>query len=105
MAETYDYHYREPAPPDPEDYPEYYDFGLWEECWSCGGTGYRELYDDDPLWYDPDDIEKCDVCDGEGGWKMNDGSRDSFGKLRTGSSATPRKERGSAQDDGPVEQG
>jgi len=37
-------------------------------CWSCGGEGYRELYEEDPLWYDIDDVEPCDICRGEGGW-------------------------------------
>lgn len=35
-------------------------------CWSCGGEGYHDLYEDDPLWYDEDDIEHCDVCNGKG---------------------------------------
>lgn len=37
-------------------------------CWSCGGEGYRELYEEDPLWYNIDDVEPCDICRGEGGW-------------------------------------
>lgn len=40
----------------------------WLRCWKCGGEGYHELYDEDPLWYDEDDIETCDVCMGHGGW-------------------------------------
>lgn len=39
-------------------------------CWSCGGEGYHELYEEDPLWYDEDDIESCDICDGEGGYSV-----------------------------------
>lgn len=42
---------------------------MWIECWSCGGDGEHELYDEDPLWYDEDDTEECDICDGAGGWK------------------------------------
>lgn len=41
---------------------------VWEECWDCGGEGYRDLYDEDPLWYDEDDVEACDVCHGNGGY-------------------------------------
>ena len=40
----------------------------WEDCWNCGGEGYIELYDEDPLWYDEDDTERCDECRGNGGW-------------------------------------
>jgi hypothetical protein len=40
---------------------------VWHDCWNCD-DGYIELYDEDPLWYDPDDIEACDVCRGRGGW-------------------------------------
>jgi hypothetical protein len=42
----------------------------WEYCDVCGGEGYFELYDEDPLYYDRDDIEKCGQCDGAGGWWM-----------------------------------
>lgn len=35
-------------------------------CWKCGGLGYRELYEKDPMWYDIDDIEDCDICYGAG---------------------------------------
>lgn len=41
----------------------------WVDCWSCGGEGWHELYDDDPLYYDEDDRERCDECRGKGGWK------------------------------------
>lgn len=40
----------------------------WEDCWSCGGDGEIDVYDEDSLWYDPGDTERCDVCSGEGGW-------------------------------------
>lgn len=35
-------------------------------CSSCGGDGYHELYDEDPLFYDPGDTSTCDQCYGEG---------------------------------------
>jgi hypothetical protein len=41
------------------------------DCWKCGGEGESapgELYEQDPLWYDEDDTETCDVCGGTGGW-------------------------------------
>lgn len=36
------------------------------ECWNCGGEGYRDLYEEDPLWFDQDDIEECEICQGKG---------------------------------------
>lgn len=41
---------------------------LWEDCWNCGGDGELDVYETDPLWYDPGDTEKCDVCSGKGGY-------------------------------------
>jgi hypothetical protein len=41
----------------------------WETCGACGGhgiTGPGELYEEDPLWYDEDDVEPCHQCGGEG---------------------------------------
>ena len=41
------------------------------ECELCGGdgeTGPGELYDMDPLWYDPEDAEPCHQCRGRGSW-------------------------------------
>lgn len=39
----------------------------WEPCDQCGGEGFREVYEDDPMWYDEDDTETCDWCLGHGG--------------------------------------
>jgi hypothetical protein len=39
-----------------------------ESCGSCGGDGYFECYEDDPLWYSPGDTKPCDACRGEGGF-------------------------------------
>lgn len=39
----------------------------WEDCGSCE-DGYVDLYEDDPLWYDPGDVELCNICGGNGGW-------------------------------------
>ena len=47
----------------------------WEDCWNCGGKGGRdgeELMEEDPLWYSPDDLEICDVCEGKGGFWICD---------------------------------
>jgi hypothetical protein len=43
----------------------------WIECDQCGGEGYFDwetLQDEDPLWYGPDDTERCEQCRGDGGW-------------------------------------
>jgi hypothetical protein len=36
-----------------------------EECGMCGGDGWRERYDEDPLWYGHD-LWPCDWCGGTG---------------------------------------
>ncbi len=38
-------------------------------CGRCGGEGCSEpgeLYEQDPLWYDQDDVETCPECSGHG---------------------------------------
>ena len=43
----------------------------WIDCDLCGGEGYFDgetLMEEDPLWYGPDDIERCEQCEGKGGW-------------------------------------
>ena len=43
------------------------------ECGQCGGDGFTspgELYEEDPLWYDPDDVKPCCQCGGDGGWTV-----------------------------------
>lgn len=40
----------------------------WEDCWNGCDDGYHNLYDEDPLWYDEDDIEVCTICEGRGGY-------------------------------------
>lgn len=40
----------------------------WEECWSGCDEGYHSRYDEDPLFYDEDDCEVCDICQGKGGY-------------------------------------
>lgn len=41
----------------------------WEPCeeWDCE-DGYRDVYEDDPFWYEPGETEPCQMCEGKGGW-------------------------------------
>lgn len=41
---------------------------LWEICDVCGGKGHLDVYELDPLWYDPGDVKQCNQCNGDGGW-------------------------------------
>jgi hypothetical protein len=55
----------------------------WVDCWQCGGEGYTlpgDLYDEDPLWYDPEDVEPCHICHGTGGHRVCFGRCDENGK-------------------------
>lgn len=38
---------------------------LWAPCTQCE-DGFIDVYDDDPLWYDEDDVEPCHECNGKG---------------------------------------
>jgi hypothetical protein len=40
----------------------------WSSCDQCGGEGYVDRYDEDPLWYGHE-LYECDFCCGKGGWK------------------------------------
>ena len=40
----------------------------WEECWNGCEDGFFNMYDDDPLFYDEDDTEVCEICQGMGGY-------------------------------------
>jgi hypothetical protein len=40
----------------------------WEDCWNGCDDGYFDMYEEDPLWYDEDDVEVCDICEGRGGY-------------------------------------
>ncbi len=42
----------------------------WIVCWSCGGSEFYDLYEEDPLMYDEGDIEACEVCKGKGGFAV-----------------------------------
>lgn len=38
----------------------------YSDCFDCGGEGGRDLYEEDPLAYGPDDWAECPTCDGTG---------------------------------------
>lgn len=43
----------------------------WDGCEVCDGYGFldwEDLQEDDPLWYQPGDTERCEACRGKGGW-------------------------------------
>lgn len=48
------------------DYEVLDEMALREDCWSCGGEGWVSRHDEDPLWYDEDDLYPCEVCGGVG---------------------------------------
>ena len=54
---------------DPGECPACNGMALWFDCDvpQCE-DGFVSLYDEDPLWYDEDEIERCDRCEGRGGW-------------------------------------
>ena len=52
----------------------------WVECHECGGEGWVSRYEEDPLWYDEDDLWPCHICEGEGGWWACLGRCDENGK-------------------------
>lgn len=41
------------------------DFVHCEDC----DDGFIDCYEEDPLWYDPDDFRTCETCHGLGGWQ------------------------------------
>lgn len=51
-----------------EDYYDDDDGSGWIDCWNGCEDGYFDGYEEDPLWFDPGDLEVCHVCKGQGGW-------------------------------------
>lgn len=49
-----------------DDEIDFDDGGTERECWHCGGEGYIDGYEDDPLWFSPGEIERCASCGGSG---------------------------------------
>lgn len=49
-------------------------------CGTCGGDGFIDLYEEDPIWYDDGDLGECEDCRGHGdhcwcqkcGWDVNE---------------------------------
>jgi hypothetical protein len=39
------------------------------ECFYCGGEGWIDGYEDDPLWYAPGEMDRCSSCGGSGAAK------------------------------------
>ncbi len=42
--------------------------GVPVDCYDCGGVGWVSRYEENPLWYDEDDLWLCRTCNGAGGW-------------------------------------
>lgn len=38
----------------------------WRRCDNCDDGWITDLYDEDPMWYDEDEIEICHECNGHG---------------------------------------
>jgi predicted RNA-binding Zn-ribbon protein involved in translation (DUF1610 family) len=38
----------------------------WRRCDSCDDGWITDLFEEDPMWYDEDDIEMCTECHGHG---------------------------------------
>ena len=36
------------------------------DCAFCGGDGWIDGYEDDPLWYEPGEMARCASCNGSG---------------------------------------
>lgn len=58
---------------DSDDWPNCKSCGaglVFEDCGICddGYTHPGELYEEDPLGYEEDDVQPCHQCGGDGGW-------------------------------------
>ena len=42
------------------------DAEFYDDCWQCGGEGWFDGYEEDPLWYEPGDLYMCPECRGRG---------------------------------------
>lgn len=36
------------------------------DCGFCGGDGWLDGYEDDPLWFEPGEMARCASCNGSG---------------------------------------
>lgn len=48
-----------------DDYDDDYDFDD-DDCAFCGGDGWVDGYESDPLWFEPGELELCSSCGGSG---------------------------------------
>lgn len=39
------------------------------DCYHCGGEGEFDSYEDDPVNFEPGDVEPCEICGGRGWWR------------------------------------
>lgn len=51
---------------DDYDYDPDYDDESDGDCFHCGGDGYIDGYEDDPMWFEPGEMERCSSCNGSG---------------------------------------
>lgn len=69
----------------------------WLNCWNGCEAGIfdydNHLQYEDPLWYDEDDFEVCDVCRGRGGWRRCPDCEECFDTL-PGEQAGPKEFQG-----------
>lgn len=56
--------------------------GYWMDCWKCGGEGYshHDCGEDCCACLYPEDNVRCDICEGKGGWMVDDDARLALGK-------------------------
>lgn len=40
----------------------------WVDCWECHGEGAFDYHEMSPIEYGPADIERCETCQGKGGY-------------------------------------
>lgn len=39
---------------------------LIRDCQACGGAGFHDPHDEDPLWFDEGGLAPCEACRGSG---------------------------------------
>lgn len=49
-----------------DDECEYDDDDYDGDCAFCGGDGWIDGFEDDPLWFEPGEMERCASCGGSG---------------------------------------
>jgi hypothetical protein len=56
----------EPGDYDDDPYDDYEFEDHEGDCGFCGGDGWVDGYEDDPIFYDPDELIRCASCNGSG---------------------------------------